>query len=62
MAKYRLTQPIFLPKGTEISDAPHSTTYATPHGSILIPLSADATADLRFDIEEALRDGVIEEA
>ncbi|QIG69233.1 hypothetical protein EVB78_031 [Rhizobium phage RHph_N1_15] len=57
---YRTTRDIVIPAGTQVVRAPERTEYVTHHGDVLIAINKDATANLRFDLGDALDDGLIE--
>ena len=61
MAKLVTTRDIVIPAGTEVSLGPRRSEYFTPHGDIVIGFDKDTTGSLRFDLEEALATGLIEE-
>jgi hypothetical protein len=58
---YRTTRDIVIPAGTEVGPAPRRTDYISRHSEILIGFDKDTTGNLRFDTEEALQLGLIEE-
>lgn len=59
--QYVTTRDIVIPAGTLVGQAPDRTTHYTPHGSILVAINKDATADIRFDLDDALQDGLVKE-
>jgi hypothetical protein len=61
MKRLVTTRDIVIPAGTEVGLGPRRSEYFTPHGDIVIGFDKDTTGSLRFDLEEALATGLIEE-
>lgn len=56
---YRTTRDIVIPAGTLVSPAPKQSTRFTAHGEVLVALDKDGTASLAFDIDDAVRAGLL---
>lgn len=59
--KFQLKNDFLIPAGTEVGVAPFAVRRIETFGEALISLSKDATAELTFDLIEALELGLIEE-
>jgi len=59
---YRTTRDIVIPAGTEVGLGPAKSEYFTPHGEIIVGFDKDAAGALRFDLDEAIDLGLVEEA
>jgi hypothetical protein len=63
MSKYRTTEDIVIPFGTEIDvEPPHSRNFVTAYATVLVGITAGTTAEFIMDLQEALESGLIEEA
>lgn len=58
---YKTKVDFVIPAGCVVYKAPNKSEYYTEHGEVTISFDKDTTASLRFDLEEALKLGVIEE-
>lgn len=63
MKKYRLAKDITIPAGTEVTkEPPRKSQYRTESASVLIEVTEDITAEWLMDFEEAVEQGLVEEA
>lgn len=59
---YRTTRDIVIPAGTEVGPGPAKSEYFMPHGEIIVGFDKNTTGALRFDLDEAIGLGLVEEA
>jgi hypothetical protein len=62
--KYRLAKDVTIAAGTEVDVDPVGTNvrYDSPHACVKIAVTKDITAEWAMDLEEAIEQGIVEEA
>ena len=59
---YRTAKEIVIPAGSEVSvEENRTSSYKTPHASVLIEVDPDSTAEWMMDLDEAIAAGLVEE-